>query len=228
MVKDKATGRLLILSNNHVLANTSNGKDNRSKPGDPILQPGVLDNGKPERDIIGKMWRFVPIYSLADNSGCPIARIAKRGAARLLSFFLRDMDGLKFYREISRENVVDAAVARPLNEELIESYVLGLGEITGPGEVKVGQTVRKSGRTSGVTEGKVRAVDVTIRVNIGKGSQAIFTDQVLTDMLSKPGDSGSIVLDENNRAVGLLFAGSNNMTLFNRFSRVMDLLDVTL
>lgn len=40
VVKDKKSGGKLILSNNHILANRSNGKDGLAKPGDPILQPG--------------------------------------------------------------------------------------------------------------------------------------------------------------------------------------------
>lgn len=40
VVKDKNTGKRLILSNNHILANGSNGVDGRAKPGDAILQPG--------------------------------------------------------------------------------------------------------------------------------------------------------------------------------------------
>jgi len=40
VVKDKKSGDKLILSNNHILANGSNGVDGRAKPGDPILQPG--------------------------------------------------------------------------------------------------------------------------------------------------------------------------------------------
>lgn len=40
VVKDRKSGEKLILSNNHILANGSNGSDGRAKPGDPILQPG--------------------------------------------------------------------------------------------------------------------------------------------------------------------------------------------
>ena len=40
IVKDLKTGEKLILSNNHVLANATNGRDGRSQLGDPILQPG--------------------------------------------------------------------------------------------------------------------------------------------------------------------------------------------
>lgn len=40
VVKDRVTGEELILSNNHILANGTNGRDGRAAVGDPILQPG--------------------------------------------------------------------------------------------------------------------------------------------------------------------------------------------
>ncbi|WP_207637527.1 hypothetical protein [Desulfotruncus alcoholivorax] len=43
VVKDRKTGEKLILSNNHILANGSDGKDGRAGIGDPILQPGGCD-----------------------------------------------------------------------------------------------------------------------------------------------------------------------------------------
>lgn len=43
VVRDAETGELLILSNNHILANGTNGRDGRAKVGDPILQPGACE-----------------------------------------------------------------------------------------------------------------------------------------------------------------------------------------
>ncbi|OPY58669.1 MAG: hypothetical protein A4E55_00721 [Pelotomaculum sp. PtaU1.Bin035] len=43
VVKDKATRQLMVLSNNHVLANGSSIQEARAKAGDPILQPGGCD-----------------------------------------------------------------------------------------------------------------------------------------------------------------------------------------
>lgn len=227
VVRDNATGRLLILSNNHVLANATDGTDGRAKAGDPVLQPGVIDGGSLEEDIIGELLRFVPVYSTVRESQCPIAKAVAGSATRLLKLFKGDYM-VRFFKENDGGNIVDAAVARPLEDRYVTSSVPGLGEISGSGEVEIGQVVRKSGRTSGLTEGKVRVTDVSVNVNLGTGNIALFTDQVMSDMVSKPGDSGSIVLDEENRAVGLLFAGSNNMTLFNKFSNVEKLLDISL
>jgi hypothetical protein len=54
LVKD--AGETFILSNNHVLAN-----ENRGAEGDPILQPGRFDGGKPDRDVIGRLDTFVAV-----------------------------------------------------------------------------------------------------------------------------------------------------------------------
>jgi hypothetical protein len=48
--------RLVILSNNHVLAN-----ENDAQPGDPIIQPGRVDGGQNPAHLIGALERFVPI-----------------------------------------------------------------------------------------------------------------------------------------------------------------------
>ncbi len=54
LVRD--AGETFILSNNHVLAN-----ENRGSEGDPILQPGRFDGGKPEKDVIGRLDTFVAV-----------------------------------------------------------------------------------------------------------------------------------------------------------------------
>ena len=54
---------LLILSNNHVLAN-----ENQAKAGDPILQPGSYDGGRNPRDVIAKLHAFVRIKRRGANT----------------------------------------------------------------------------------------------------------------------------------------------------------------
>jgi len=57
VVYDKTTGEPLILSNNHVLANS-----NFATAGDPILQPGPTDHGARPNDVVAQLHRFEPIY----------------------------------------------------------------------------------------------------------------------------------------------------------------------
>jgi len=227
LVREKETGKVLILSNNHVLANATNGSDGRAVEGDSILQPGVYDGGLVEEDTIARLYRFVPLYSLVEDSQCPVAAAVARGANSLLKIIARNYR-LRFEKEVARENIVDAALAEPIKRELVSSTILEIGRVEGLGEAGIGDKVRKSGRTSGVTEGHVKLVEVTVRVSLEPYKEAVFSDQVMTDMLSRPGDSGSLVLDVQNRAVGLLFAGSGTMTIFNKISNVMELLNVEL
>jgi hypothetical protein len=86
--------------------------------------------------------------------------------------------------------------------------------------------VRKSGRTTGVTQGIILIRDVVLRVDYGESGDCIFTGQVVSDLRSAPGDSGSLIVDLANRAVGLLFAGGNNLTVFNPIQPVLDSLAV--
>jgi hypothetical protein len=50
-------------------------------------------------------------------------------------------------------------------------------------------------------------------VNYGSGKTARYTGQYLLSDMSKAGDSGSLIVDMNKKAVGLLFAGSDTSTI---------------
>jgi len=79
MVYDVVTGQPLMLSNNHVLANMSNGRDGRARRGDRVLQPGRYDGGTLS-DVVGYLERFVPIHCLSPRPSCPVAGWAERVA----------------------------------------------------------------------------------------------------------------------------------------------------
>jgi len=85
--------------------------------------------------------------------------------------------------------------------------------------------VQKFGRTTRYTKDKVIAIDTTVKVNYG-GPIAVFEHQIVAGPMSAGGDSGSLVLDMDNRPVGLLFAGSKDVTIMNEIRRVMDALEI--
>jgi len=188
VVYDKSSGKRLILSNNHVLANSTNGKDHRARIGDAILQPGPVDGGTVEQDTIAKLYRFIPLND-------------------------------------KRSNLVDAAVAKPLNPSLVVPYILGTGTVKGTVLPELGMKVQKSGRTTGLTHSTIRAIHAIVNVDYD-GRILKFKDQILTNSFDQGGDSGSLVLDEQNRAVGLLFAGSDEFTVLNPIDPVLDLLGI--
>ena len=73
----------LVLSNNHVLANS-----NQGKLGDPVLQPGPADGGLFPRDLIGSPERFAPIHGSKPNCiDCATARVDPKDVNRLIADF---------------------------------------------------------------------------------------------------------------------------------------------
>lgn len=213
---------LLLLSNNHVFADS-----NAGQPGDPILQPGVIDGGTQAGDQIAVLDRFVPIAMSEQESACAVASgiaSALNGLARLSGSQTR----LRAVSQRASTNLVDAATARPISPDLVSSDVLGIGAIGGTARAELGMRVRKSGRTTGLTMGEIEQVDVTVDVAYGPGQAARFTDQVMAGAMSQGGDSGSAIVNLENNLVGLLFAGSNTTTIINRVEHVFSALDIGL
>ena len=201
VVTDAQSDQRLILSNNHVLANS-----NDARPGNAIYQPGPADGGT-SNDTIAVLSRFVPID------------FGKGGCLPLPPFLKHKQQG----------NLVDAALARPLSDGDVADSILEIGLVSGVLPATLGQTVRKSGRTTGLTHSSIQVIDATVQVQYGGGKLATFNDQLITGPMSQGGDSGSLVVDEEeDAAVGLLFAGSNEVTICNKISNVTRLLGVTI
>ncbi len=226
VVRDRKSGKPLILSNNHVLANISDGKDGRARIGDPILQPGRYDGGRPE-DVLAYLERFVPIYRVASRATCRLA-LAAEGFANMVLRSLQPSYEIRLVSRCNKENLVDAAVARPVSDDMIDADILEVGAVSKCRDVELGMKVKKSGRTSGVTTGVVRVIGATLKVSLGEVGEAYFADQIVTTAMGQPGDSGSLVVSEDGAAVGLLGAGSDRATICSRIKNVLDLLDVML
>jgi hypothetical protein len=123
-------------------------------------------------------------------------------------------------------NFVDAAIAEaPFHTISREIFWIGYVKdlYTAP---TVGTIVQKTGRTTNYTTGRITSINATVDVNYGSGRVARFARQILTTRMSAGGDSGSLVLDLNERAVGLLFAGSPSVTVLNNILFVQSLLRV--
>jgi hypothetical protein len=224
VVRDRKSDELLILSNNHVLANASDGHDGKSKAGDPVYQPGSYDGGD-GNDVIGHLVRFVPFSRYNRDVDCKLASMGLRAANAVIKT-VRPNYNLRLESKGST-NLVDCALARPVKPELISPEILEVGRVRGIGAAGPGTQVKKSGRTSGLTSGTVKAVKVSLNVNMGHGNDVVrFNDQVMAELKSLPGDSGSLILDGDNKAVGLLFAGSNEYTVFNPIQSVCEHLGV--
>ena len=195
------TNRHLILSNNHVLANS-----NAAAVGDSIVQHGPADGGHHPADQIAVLARWVPI--------------SFGGAA----------------------NLVDCAFGWAWHERIRgEQYYLSGGSPayyrtgTAPLAASLGMTVGKSGRTTGLTQGRVTQIGVSVNVNYGGGRVALFRNQIAIQSVnanpfSAGGDSGSLIWNwaAGMRPVGLLFAGGGGTTFANPIGTVLSALNIRL
>lgn len=130
-------------------------------------------------------------------------------------------------------NKVDAAIAEPVDS--VTADIAGIGVPKGEIAPDRYRLVKKSGRTSQLTQGIVMDTDVLIKIEFDS-SIAVFDDQILIKGLagqptpfSLPGDSGSAIIDVlTNRVCGLLFAGSEeyDVTFANKISNVQSELGV--
>ncbi len=253
-VRDRQTGEILLLSNNHVLANA-----NAAAVGDPILQPGHIDGGRIPDDLVATLKRFLPLTFLdqeppsytspgvsppvgspsPDRPGAPSQR---QGCGRALwaiaNVWRKDDDypGAPAPEPPDRtpvfsyNNILDAALAQPHDTEMFPNYIKDIGPIQGSREPALNLPVRKHGRTSGLTSGRVVLINATVDVayvtNRGMRT-AHFVGQIGTEAISEGGDSGSILVEQgSNLAVGLLFAGSDSRSFFTPIQTVLDALDV--
>ncbi|HEY7445532.1 MAG TPA: hypothetical protein VH701_24100, partial [Vicinamibacterales bacterium] len=122
-------------------------------------------------------------------------------------------------------NYVDAAIAQG-EFHVLDREIYWIGYVRSAIAPAVGMLVQKTGRTTNHTTGRITAINATVNVNYGGGQVARFVNQIVTSNMSAGGDSGSLLLDLENRAVGLLFAGSSAVTIHNDIRYVQALLGI--
>lgn len=196
----KGSGKY-VLSNNHVLA-----LENQAPSGSDILQPGLYDQ--------------------SPQCSAPLADVIADYSDRVNIVF-----------STSANNEVDAALASIRTDDngiMVDKATPSNGYGTPNSSIStpaLNATVLKYGRTSGQTRGKIIAVNVTVNVQYTNGV-ARFVNQFAVDPVkggsfSKAGDSGSLVVLDNdgaNTPVGLLFAGGARTTFCNDIGKVLSAL----
>jgi hypothetical protein len=194
------SSRLMILSNNHVLANS-----NAARIGDCISQPGTFDGGSCPRDQIAVLERFVPInFSGGINYVDCAAGWAWPDRVRRELMYLSGANPIYFR--------VGAAPVAP---------------VPGMAVGKTGRTTQlRQGRVSAVNV----SVNVNFgggRVGHFRDQIAITG---AGGNFSQGGDSGSLIWQWSpaRPPVGLLFAGGGGTTFGNRITRVLQALQVRL
>lgn len=177
-----------VLSNWHVLYSdiVSGGNGRTWQPGDPVIQPGLIDVG------------------CNANNAQNVATLVSGGGS---------LPGAN----------VDAGIAQVIAGMVsTDGAILEVGTISAQTvAASLGQAVKKSGRTTGLSRASVSGLNGTVTIgyeNECAGSSAFnktFTGQVITTNsrcgFLAGGDSGSLMVEDistNPRAVGLLYAGS--------------------
>ena len=146
---------------------------------------------------------------------------------------LSDFEDIVFSTSTSTNNVIDAAIALSSTSDLgnaTPSNGYGTPKSTTVAPA-LNAAVKKYGRTTGLTKGRITGINATVNVGYGTGV-ARFVNQIVIGPggFSAGGDSGSlIVMDgkgknnaDNLKPVGLLFAGSASVTIANPIKAVLD------
>ena len=199
-----ALGRVYILSNNHVLANS-----NGAVVGDPAYQPGPFDGGT-AADQIATLTDFQTITFGSTGNNTMDAAIA-----------LSSIDVL--------DNAVPSDDGYGMPSATMYGDVDGDGVFDDPSAL-LGLHVQKYGRTTRLTHGEITGVNATVTVCYAVSGftctkSARFVDQLIISPggFSGGGDSGSLIVtdDADLNPVGLLFAGSSSVTIANRIDLVL-------
>jgi len=151
---------------------------------------------------------------------------------------LADFEPIVFSTSAETENTIDAAITLSSTDDL-GNATLSDGYGTPKSETvaaSINLKVKKYGRTTGLTKGRVTAINATVNIGYDSGV-ARSVNQIIIEpgSFSAPGDSGSlIVVDgkgknsaDDRRPVGLLFAGSFFVTIANPIDLVLSSFGVT-
>ena len=153
---------------------------NQATVGDDIYQPGPADGGTSVQSV-ARLARFVPL----------------------------ELGGVRI-------NHVDATIARLVNGIAHTSQICMIGAVAGVAVGTQGTAVKKHGRTSGFTEGVITDESYDALVGMDHSNPSVvakFEDQIRIELVAPysafglGGDSGSLVVNGSNQAVGLYFAG---------------------
>jgi hypothetical protein len=197
------SGRLFILSNNHVLARSDLGV-----VGDAIIQPGLVENNcsPAGANVVASLSEFFNLETgPVPNVDAAIAEITS-GAVELLGTIL----------QLGGTTNGDQPTDGTPNP--------------GPGVLPtIARQVAKSGSATGLTCAPILAINASISVEYQKGCNTGTTYTVnfvrQVDIggtgFSAMGDSGSLVVTQDTAdPVGLLFSGSDTDTLANPLAAV--------
>lgn len=135
---------------------------------------------------------------------------------------LTSVDGEEFI------NYVDCALVKIANPSMVSKKIALIGCVKGVCDAELNLNVKKVGRTSELTTGKIIQLDALLKVQNLNGEDILYHNQIVTTLMTEAGDSGSLLLDENNNAVGLCFGNSETISMVNPIKSVLTALNVSI
>jgi len=125
-------------------------------------------------------------------------------------------------------NVIDFAYCLPLSTDEVIPEIHTVGAVQGITEPDIDMDVEKVGRTTVHTTGRILSLDATITVlDLSLGKTVTFTRQLMADCEIRPGDSGSILLEQGTgMMVGLCFACSDFQFFANHVAFMFQIPDL--
>lgn len=196
------------IGNQYILSNNHVlARTNLATIGEDIIQPGLIDQNptcfKDTTDIVADLSAVIPILFKTKGTTPP--------------------------------NSVDAAIARVRAGKIDPTgFIIDIGTLSSDTVApSLHMAVKKSGRTTGLTNGSITAVNATIDVSYGSGKTARFINQIVVGSgnFIAGGDSGSLMVEDgvpSPRAVGLLFAGGSNTAIANPIDDVLNAFGVSM
>jgi hypothetical protein len=201
-------GNLYVLSNNHVLANSDAGTAGPVGTGDPITQPGLVDNNCQVPPTVATLSQFFNLESGPSPKIDAALALINPGGVDVTGTILQ-LGGIT-----SNSQPTDGPPHA--------------GSGVAP---TLSTAVAKSGRSTGLTCSSIIATSITATVQYQKGCgtgstfNVSFTNQVdvTNDGFSAEGDSGSLIVTQSTAdPVALFFAGSTSDALANPISDVLN------
>src|SRR5947207_881577 len=200
----RPVGTFFILSNNHVLDKSDSGA-----PGDPITQPGLVDNNCASGALVANLTQAAALKPASGTSGPAPSNVD----AAIAAIVPGAVDTTGSILDLGVAGANSIAAAPPSSTLAVPSTVLATSE-----------KVAKSGRSTGLTCSTLGSVSTNVQVDYAAscgGATAFtstFSNQVVINggSFSASGDSGSLIVTADTaRPVGLLYAGSSTNTVAN-------------
>jgi hypothetical protein len=204
-------GTFFILSNNHVLD-----KSDQGKAGDQISQPGLVDNNCNSGTPVATLSQSAALKPTNGTNG-PAPSNVDAAIAQIISAATVDTSGAIL--DLGAQGPSSIAPAPPSSTLAIPATVLSTNE-----------KVAKSGRSSGLTCSTLLSVSTSVSVDYdvacggAKAFTSTFSNQVVVNggNFSAAGDSGSLIVTADTaRPVALLYAGNSSTSTGNPIADVL-------